>query len=345
VAPNPLGELPSEGGRNLYMAEIDGIDDPIVLRFVATFAPPNPDFFKDDQYAWLTERGGKMANTNPDGSVLSFASTENLTGQPTGDLRQLFSYDAEADTLECASCPADGSLPLDEVNRYPTAGGGETYGWHFQRDEGELRWVSSRGTVFFDTVTPLVDADQNTTDDVYEFRGGEVRLISGGAGGNPSKIDNASVDGSTVVFTTAEPLAPQDEEPGIPKIYVAREGGGFPDPPELPSCDINAGACEGAGTSAPDLPGAGSAEFTGPGNIDESAQDRCKKLARAAKKLAARAAKLRRGARSASDPERADAMRRQARRVAKKADKQAAATKRCRRNAGREANTKGRAGR
>ena len=35
TAPNPQGDLPSPEGRNLYLAELDGIDDPIELRFIA----------------------------------------------------------------------------------------------------------------------------------------------------------------------------------------------------------------------------------------------------------------------------------------------------------------------
>ena len=61
----------------------------------------------------------KMAYASPDGSVFSFASTENLTGQPIGGFRQMFVYDAERSTLECASCPPDGSLPKDEVEQVP----------------------------------------------------------------------------------------------------------------------------------------------------------------------------------------------------------------------------------
>ena len=338
VAPNPFGQLPSAGGRNLYLAELDGIDDPIDLRFVAAMGT-------GDQFAWQPTSNGKMAHANPDGSVLSFASTENLTAQPTGGLRQLFVYDAERDTLECASCPSNGSLPSDEVNRFPKDPTGFTYGFRFQHAQGDLRWTSSGGTVFFDTVTPLTPDDQNTTDDVYEYRAGEVRLISGGTGSNPSKIENASVDGSSVFFTAADALVPQDEEPGVTKIYAAREGGGFPNPPKLPSCDINAGACEGKGTSAPDQPGAGSAQFSGSGNIDESKQNRCKRLARAARRLAARAQRLRRAARRAGTPKRAKVLRRKARRYQKAAGKRSAATKRCRSGAARAANTNRRAGR
>lgn len=327
VAPNPLGELPSPVGRNLYLAELDGIDDPINLRFVGALGPGTPE--TGDGPVWKTTSLEKMAYANPDGSVLGFASTEDLTGQPIGGLRQMYAYNADRNTLECASCPTNGSLPKDEVDRFPIDPSGLTYGQHFQHGEGEVRWVSSRGTVFFDTVVPLVAADQNQTDDVYEFNAGEVRLISGGTGSNSSKFENASVDGSSVFFTSTDTLAPQDEEPGVNKLYVAREGGGFPKVPTQPPCDINAGACEGAGTSEPQLPGAGSAQFSGPGNVEESDDERCKRLEKTSRKLAEQARSLRRSARRTDDPKRAAKLRAKANRVQQAARKRAAAAKRC----------------
>ena len=345
VAPNPMGQLPSPVGRNLYYAELDDIDGPIDLRFVGTLGPAFPGLEDaGDGYVWQPTSSEKMAYTSPDGSVMAFASGENLTGQPIGGLRQMFVYDVARNTLECASCPPDSTLPKDKVNRYPIDPSGITYGTHFQHVMGELRWVSSRGTVFFDTVTPLVPGDQNTTDDVYEFRAGTARLISAGTGSNGAKFENASVDGSTVLFTTTDALAPQDEEPGVTKLYAAREGGGFPKPPIQPPCDINAGACEGAGTSAPQMQGAGTAQFSGPGNIDESQKERCARLVKASRKLAERARSLRRAARRAGDPQQAAQLRAKASGLAKAAGKRAAAAKRCR-APGRGTNTNRRAAR
>ncbi len=285
-----------------------------------------------------------MADTNPDGSVLSFASTQNLTGQPIGGLRQMFVYDAASDTLECASCPQDGSLPGDEVDRYPKEPTGETYGFRFQHDDGDFRWTSSRGTVFFDTVTPLTPDDQNTTDDIYEYRAGDVRLISAGTGSNPSKIENASVDGSSVFFTTSDTLAPQDQEPGVTKVYVAREGAASRKRPTCRPVTSTPAHARAPGTSAPDLAGAGTAQFSGPGNIEESDRSRCTSLARASRRLANRARRLRRAARGAGDPQRARPLRAKAGHYSRAAAKRAAEAKRCRGSA-RAANSNRRASR
>jgi hypothetical protein len=259
TAPNPEGELPSPEGRNLYLAELDGIDDPIKLRFVAALGPA-------DETAWqatLNFGDGRSSYASPNGSVLGFGSSEPLTGQALGGTEQLFVYDAQADTLECASCPADGSLPAGDVNlRIAESGGGQVW----QTENAYRRWVSTDGSVFFHTRSQLVDGDTNLVDDVYEYRGGSLRLVSAGTGTLPSRLENVSRDGSTVVIDTSDALVPEDEEPGISKLYAARVGGGLPFSPKPAACDLGAGACEGTGTGAAQQPGAGSAAFEGAGD-------------------------------------------------------------------------------
>jgi WD40-like Beta Propeller Repeat len=340
TAPSPTGELPSAEGRNLYMGELDGIDDPIRLRFIAALGA-------GDGANWKSNYGEKTAYGSPDGSYLAFASEENLTEQPLGETSQMFVYDAVSGTLECASCPTDGSLPANNVDEFLQENGEEA-GWRWQFGNGGSHWVSTDGTVFFDTASALLPADQNAVEDVYEFRNGQPRLVSAGTGSNPSRIENASINGADVLFTTVDALAVRDKEPGQPKLYDARVGGGFAKVLELPSCDINAGACEGAGTSAPEQVGAGSRAFEGPGNNDESAQVRCKILALESHELRARARKLRGAARRAAKAGkrgRARKLRRRAGRLGRRAHKQSAKAKACRRSAGasRAANTNRRA--
>jgi hypothetical protein len=329
VAPSPTGELPSAEGRNLYMGELDGIEDPIKLRFIATLGA-------GDGTNWQANWGGKTAYGSPNGSYLAFSSEKDLTEQPLGETRQMFAYDSVNGTLECASCPTDGSLPANSVNENPQELG-QSYGFRWQFQDGVDRWVSTDGTVFFDTATALLPADQNAVEDVYEFRNGQLRLISAGTGSNPSRFENASPDGLNVLFTSLDTLAVQDKEPGQAKIYDARVGGGFPKEIELPSCDINAGACEGAGTSPPEQLGAGTAAFEGPGNNDESPQVRCRVLALESHELASSAKRLRRAARKAAKAgkrKRAKRLRRKAGRLGRRARKQSAKAKSCRRSGG-----------
>jgi hypothetical protein len=273
VAPNPEGDLPSTEGRNLYMAELDGVDDPIKLRFVTALGPGDTGVWNGGGVTGRPEE----AEASPDGSVLTFGSNEELTGQVLGGTNQLFVYDAKADTLACASCPSDGSVPVGNVNERVAIVGQTGQGW-VSRNGDPKRWVATNGTVFFSTTSPLVPGDKNLVDDVYEYRSGQLRLVSQGSSSNASRFEGISRDGSTVFFETLDALLPWDEEPGVPKLYAARVGGGFPAPTKLPGCDLGAGACEGAGTHAPNTPGAGSAAFEGPDNSKAaSAAKRCPK--------------------------------------------------------------------
>lgn len=267
AAPSPEGELPQASARNLYMAEVDSIDGPVTLRFIATLGGT-------DEGDWTTNwtggngypvgpNNGKTALASADGSVLGFASVESLTGQPLGGTRQLFVYDAARGRVECPSCPSNGTSPTASVNAYSSYSSASA---DWQGEGGIRRWISNDGTTFFITSTPLLAADENSVTDVYEFREGELGLISTGRATANSVLSGASVDGSTVFINTQEALAPRDKEPGINKIYAARVGGGFPYTPPPAPCDFNAGACEGAPSTAPDTPGAGTAVFDGPGN-------------------------------------------------------------------------------
>ncbi|TMK56519.1 MAG: hypothetical protein E6G51_09805 [Actinobacteria bacterium] len=83
--------------------------------------------------------------------------------------------------------------------------------------------------VYFETDEPLLVADQDSANDVYERSGGTTSLISvGPAGGDadsPASLEWVSPDGSTptVLFGTDEPLVSGDED-SSQDVY-ARNGG------------------------------------------------------------------------------------------------------------------------
>ena len=129
------------------------------------------------------------------------------------------------------------------------------------------------------------------------------------------------------------------------KLYDARVGGGFPYVPPTPPCDVNAGACEGEATAAPELSGAGTASFEGPGNPAPGAKThRCRRLGLAARRLAHRVKRLRGAARRTHNAKLARRLRHKARRYVRATRRHRKAAKRCRR-AARATNTNGRAGR
>ena len=342
TAPNSEGELPASGSDNLYMAKLgEGIDDPVELRFIAA-------------------TGSGASYASPDGSVLAFSSAGNLvSGRTTGGDAQVYVYDAKANSLDCASCPADGTLPSGPANtsQFLAALGGTYSTW--RNDKGYKRLVSSDGAVFFDTPTSLLPGDQNVgVSDVYEYRGGQLRLISSGTSSPPSELRAVSRSGNDVFFATTDALSSGDKEPGALKLYDARVGGGCegslaggaacPPLPE-PPCDVNAGACEGPGTSAANQPGAGSAAFSGPGNPEPTPRaNPCAKPARKAKALSRRAKRLARSAGRVSrkNHRRAVRMRRKAHRLAGHARGLSKRAKRCRvARKGKRANNNRRAGR
>src|SRR5687767_5600456 len=79
-----------------------------------------------------------------------------------------------------------------------------------------FRGASSDGTrIFVETAEPLVAADGDAVQDVYERSGGTTKLVSdrvraGADSGDSASYAGASADGARVFFRTFEPLVTQD---------------------------------------------------------------------------------------------------------------------------------------
>jgi hypothetical protein len=116
---------------------------------------------------------------------------------------------------------------------------------------------------------PIVDEYFNQTPirsclDVYEWHDGTISLISSGTSDEPSRLIGSTPSGDDAFFYSTQRLVGWDVDSNV-DIYDSRVGGGFPEPPaQPPSCEGE--ACRGAGTSAPNATGAGTAVFQGPGN-------------------------------------------------------------------------------
>ena len=86
--------------------------------------------------------------------------------------------------------------------------------------------LSADGThVVFSTNESLDPADTDAEEDLYQWAGGQVSLVSTGpqtSGGQPLR-NTQSEDGSRVVFTTEEPLVPQDADTDY-DVYLRRAG-------------------------------------------------------------------------------------------------------------------------
>ncbi len=274
---NGTGERATEGKNNLYLYH-EG-----KTSFIATLAP-------EDANDWESQPKALSARVSPDGRHLAFVSIEaealagydntiaggehcHLNGD--GELvesplcSQAFLYDAEADTLTCASCNPSGARPLG-----PTLLPGWTNPY-----EGP-RYLSDDGSrFFFESLDALSTADENGKRDVYEFErsgagsctsenpafdpaaGGCHFLISSGKSTDESFLIDASADGRDAFFSTRSTLVGWDTNENY-DVYDAREGGGFPEPVEEPICQGE--ACKGAPGTAPAF--SPPPRYEGPGN-------------------------------------------------------------------------------
>jgi hypothetical protein len=242
-------------------------------------------------YLGPTRVGGLFGESSmsADGSILAFssssASLNPLGGTADNDgTVQYYRYDDADRSLVCVSCPRDGSPPL--AGLLPILRNAEQAGLN---NQGSL---SDDGKVFaFASPTPYVGADQNTSGpgvdpargtDVYEWRDGRLALVTDGQtdweiAAIAPFVEGVTPNGSDVFFAAAAAYTP-DAPDALLRLYDARIGGGFHfPPPGLPPCDLGSGACEGAGSSAPDQPGAGSAVFSGPGNQPTAQPKGCPK--------------------------------------------------------------------
>ncbi len=247
------GSEAAEQACNLYVAH-DGS-----VSFVARLP-------RSDRNVWQEATGANprrkskalRAAVSANGRFLAFVSTASLTGYDNRDVvsgepdLELFLYDASADggagRLTCVSCLPGGARPgapvreVFEGNYGPTsAGGGVSWAANVVLDDG---------TVFFADSDPLVGADTNGQEDVYEYRDGKVALISGGSFPAESTLLAASPSGEDVFLRTPQPLVAADRDSQNISIYDARVDGGFP-PAQAPAPPCDGEACRGAVAPAP----------------------------------------------------------------------------------------------
>ena len=200
------------------------------------------------------------ARISSDDSVLVFQTADHLSGAfNSGGTEQIYRYDVAANALGCVSCAPAGV----------TAGGASMSILHADEIEGkesskpgtvDERGISADGErVFFETLTPLVPQDSNTSSppfpvgeggelesqgrDVYEWENGVVYLISTGRSLRNSFLLDSSANGNDVFFATAEGLVPGDTDGGY-DVYDARiPHAGEPYPPAAVPCEGS--VCQG----------------------------------------------------------------------------------------------------
>jgi hypothetical protein len=287
----PSGEKAIEGAENLYLYH--GGKASFIARLSGA-----------DQRDWAAQPKNLSARVTPDGRHLAFLSVEaqafagydntvaegqhcetegkekRLTGGPL--CTQGFLYDAEANTLDCATCNPTGARPLGPA-ALPV--------WT-NALEGP-RYLSDDGSrFFFESYDKLLKADENEMRDVYEFErpgtgsctiqstnfdpaaDGCHYLVSNGKSDDQSFLVDASSGGRDVFFATRDPLVGSDSNENF-DVYDYRDGGGFPEPAQPQPCLGE--ACKGPENAAPIPPFATTPNFFDAGNPVPNTPGRVKK--------------------------------------------------------------------
>jgi hypothetical protein len=225
--------------------------------------------------------------------TLAFLSSAPLTDFDNNAMSQAYRYAPASGTLTCASCNPTGARPLGPSSipgAQPNGSSPTPY---------KPRALSADGNrLFFDSLDALVVQDTNNDRDVYQWEaqgtgscataGGCVGLISSGRASEGALLLDASADGADVFFLTDAPLVVTD--PGVMDAYVARIGGGFPDPVTPIACVGD--ACQ-AVPGEPHDPNPGTGFYRAEGNpplpsVNKAAQRKAAKKKAAAKRRAAK---------------------------------------------------------
>ena len=199
---------------------------------------------------------GQTARTSADGTRFAFVSSERLTDYDNHGFTEVYTYNARAGQLECASCRPDGARRSGGLD-------GRRAVRRISLAISVAMGVRCRMTASGCSSRRLTGWSPRTSTaplDVYVYVDGRPRLLSGGQGPSNAFFQDASADGSDAFFTTRAGLVAADTDDRV-DLYNARVDGGYRAPVPTPACveDI----CQGVATSNAPPPVAGSALFTG----------------------------------------------------------------------------------
>jgi hypothetical protein len=287
---NDLGQSAQAGSPNLYYwdSATETVD------YVATVSALDAEQTDGGDHESLTEwvqtamaaqqtglvgRMNASSRTTPDGSVFVFQARGDVAGYDSGSEIEIYRYDTTSSSLDCISCPA-GDAPAASSAFLQMQDVGPMF---VLNALARIPNVSLDGeTIFFMTGEALEASDVNGTVDVYEWKAGEVSLISSGQGTIPSLLYGMSADARDVFFVTTDQLVPQDTS-SVQSIYDARLGGGFPVPDPKPICEGD--ACQGQPAIPPLVAPATTESFSGPGDPPPTRKP-CRKRGKKPKQVA-----------------------------------------------------------
>lgn len=276
------------------------------LRYVGQFQDFSEASFNSLRRDWSLVNSTSTERVTPDGRFLLFMTTSDagwagrggFSGYDHAGHRELYLYDAEADSLSCVSCnptgraaTADALIDVRDLaaTSQPTSDSAQAL-----TDDGKR--------VFFNTGEALVPEDVNGRPDAYEYdiATRTHHLLSTGRSTSPSYFIDATANGDDAFIVTRERLVGWDIDNDY-DMYDVRVGGGLPEPvPPVPGCAAD--ACLPSTSTPPATPAPNSTSYRGPGNVRASlrkhARTRCarKPAHKKAKKAARRCVKRKRSA-------------------------------------------------
>ena len=265
---------------------------------------------------------GGGVNSNREGKPNCFRGTRDarfvtfetpgrlVESDPDASSSDVYAFDADADELIRVSEPqggVGGSYTCITQNNQQCYGDG---GFQALSSNNPRQLISHLGVVtdpdapgdrvaFFQSRSRLVAEDTDTTMDVYEWRNGELSLLTEGVETGAFYSGN-SADGRDVFFITEDQLAWNDIDP-LRDLYDARVDGGdyagfHQPPPPPPACSVLAGACQPA-AAAPATPAETTTAAPRPADTNRNATptERVRLAAAVAKSRKARRRSARRG--------------------------------------------------
>jgi hypothetical protein len=225
--------------------------------------------------AFVTVEPDTAVQTTHDGRFLVFGSANHIDNtNDSSTAPQLFEYDANTESVvrvsagqkspTGAECPTtklvepgyncDGNISVEAELPVFTEPG-NFRGIMRPSERTSALSVSNSGTVVFVSPDPLTPQAVVGGENVYEYRSGNVYLISPGDEAAPihvlpgrSRFMGLDESGEDVYFTSSDSLVPQDVDTQS-SFYDAREGGGFAAPRSEAECVGS--ECRGPVSAAP----------------------------------------------------------------------------------------------
>jgi hypothetical protein len=217
----------------------------------------------------IAVRGDNCVHGTSDGAFVTFWTAGRLTADdPDAVSADFYGFDADADELTRITAAQGGpggsytcNNGLDPVNGplqcFGDGGFAGGTGAVTNRVEAPLNVVedpvvSGDRIALFQSKSRLVAGDSDDAYDVYQWRNGELSLVSTGASARDGAfLKGSDSSGTNVYFATRDRLSWQDVD-SVLDIYTARVGGGIPEPPVPPICAVLVGdGCQGTGAAAP----------------------------------------------------------------------------------------------